>query len=48
MSITHIPYVLRQQIAARDRYRCSYCRTAEIIAGDEFVYVENTRGLRQY
>jgi hypothetical protein len=37
MSITHIPYALRQQIAERDRYRCSYCRTAEIIAGDEFV-----------
>lgn len=37
MSITHIPDALRRQITERDGYRCSYCRTAEKIAGDEFV-----------
>jgi len=37
MSITPIPDALRRQIAERDRYRCSYCCTAETIVGDDFV-----------
>lgn len=37
MSITPIPDTLRRQITERDHYRCSYCRTAEKVAGDEFI-----------
>ena len=37
MSITPIPDTLRRQITERDQHRCSYCRTAEKVAGDEFI-----------